>query len=277
MTAKLQHGKTQEETMNLWDVVKQPLRQTFRAASQFNLMMNKGKYRFIFVLGHMRSGSTLLAHILASHPDIVGAGEMHISYQTPTDLQNLVLKTCEFLHKPFLRESYIVDQINHEYVTDQVLLSEKVSKCVILLREPEATLKSLMNLPIKEEKQALELYLKRLDALVHYGSVLRGKAMLVDYDDFIDHTDRTLSSLTNFLGLESPLSPNYATHRMTGRVLGYGDPSSNIKAGRIVRTAKHNINVSEETLIAAATIFRNSREQLQATVRHATQHKASSN
>jgi hypothetical protein len=245
--------------MNLRKVIKTPVRTIFRIVSRINLIRN---YRYIFILGHMRSGSTLLAHILASHPDIVGAGEMHISYHTPADLPKLILGTCKSLHKPILREPYIVDQINHEYVAAQVLLSKEVHKCVILLREPEGTLKSMLNLSVWDEKQALNIYVNRLETLTQYASLLRERAMLVEYDDLIDHADETLATLTSFIGLDSPLTPSYATHRMTGRVAGYGDPSDNIKIGRIVRTPKHELIISRGTQIAAANAFRKCRRQL---------------
>jgi LPS sulfotransferase NodH len=40
-------------------------------------------YEFVHILSHMRSGSTLLAHLLASHPEIIGYGETHIRYRSP--------------------------------------------------------------------------------------------------------------------------------------------------------------------------------------------------
>jgi Sulfotransferase family len=247
----------------IWKVVRPPLRATFRMVSELYLVLSRREYRYIFILGHMRSGSTLLAHILASHPDIAGAGEMHVSYRTPTDLPTLVLKTSEFLRRPILRETYIVDQINHAYVTDDILLSDQVYRCIILIREPEATLKSMLNLSI-QENAALEVYVNRLETLTQYGLLLRERALLVEYDDLIDHTEETLAALTGFLGLNSPLTPDYATHRMTARVAGYGDRSSNIKRGRIVRTPNHEVTLSKGTLIAAVPVFRKCREQLQA-------------
>jgi hypothetical protein len=248
--------------MDLWNAVRPTMWAAFRAVLRLNLMLSRRKYRYVFILGHVRSGSTLLSHILASHPEFVGAGEMHISYQTPADLQKLVFKTCELLHRPFLRETYIVDQINHEYVSDDVLRSDQICKCIILIREPETALASMMNLRVWQEKQALDLYVNRLEALTRYGMLLRERALLVEYDDLIDHTDDTLTALTSFLDLELPLTSNYSTHRMTGKVPGFGDPSNNIKIGRVVRTPKHEITISNDTLIAAASAFRKCREQL---------------
>jgi hypothetical protein len=260
--------------MPSWEIVKSPIRATFRMVSRLNLLVGH-EYRYVFILAHVRSGSTLLSHILSSHPEFIGAGETHISYRIPADLPKLVIKTCEFLHRPILRETFVVDQINHQYVTDEVLLSEQVYKCLILIREPEATLKSMVNLGLWDEKQALELYVNRLEALGRYGLLLKDRAALVEYDELIDHTEHTLAALTSFLSVDSPLTSNYATHRMTARVVGYGDPSDNIKTGQIVRTPDHQITISEDTLIAAACAFHNTRRRLQ-TVTYEVPHAACS-
>ena len=59
------------------------------------------------------------------------------------------------------------------------------------------------------------------------------------------------------------LTPDYSTHRMTGRVGGNGDPSGNIKAGRIIRTPSHEVAVSMATIGAATRAFDKCRAQLQ--------------
>ena len=252
--------------MDPWNLMKPALWSCFRIVSRLGLIANRHRYRYILVLAHMRSGSTLLSHILASHPNIVGAGETHVSYQTPTDLDNLVIRTGEFLHRPILRETYIVDQIVHDYVTDEVLLTEKVCRCIILVREPESTLKSLMNLPMENEKDALELYVRRLKTLGRYGQLIGRKAVLLEYDDLVDHTDECLNKLTSFLGVKPPLSSTYTTHRMTGRIYGFGDPSSNIKVGRVIRTPKYETTISEETLVRATSAYRDCLRELQANI-----------
>ena len=256
--------------------MKLPLKGAFRIMSRLNLALWGRKYRFIFILGHMRSGSTLLAHILGSHLELVGAGESHISYQTPVDLPKLVLSTCETLHRPFLRETYIVDQINHDYLTDDVLRSRRVYRCVILLRDPEATLKSMLKLSIWSEDEALQIYTNRMAQLSHYGTLLGRRALLVEYDKLVDHSETTLSKITDFLDLNSPLTSIYATHRMTARVPGYGDPSPNIKVGRIVRTPEHDINISCATLLTAQRAFQNCRSVVSAETAQRA-HKTSEN
>ena len=86
--------------MQLWAIIKLPFLIPFRAISRLSLLLNRHKYRYIFILGHMRSGSSLLAHILADNAEVAGAGESHITYQTPRDLPKLILRTCEVLHRP---------------------------------------------------------------------------------------------------------------------------------------------------------------------------------
>ena len=248
--------------MMLWNIVKPPAWIAFRMVSRLNLLR---EYRYVFILAHMRSGSTLLAHILASHPDFVGAGETKVCYRTPADLPKLILKTCELLHRPILRGSYIVDQINaSRWVTDEVLLSEQIYRRIILLRQPEPTLKSMMRYDDNyQEKEALQHYINRLEELARYGSLLRERAFLVEYDNLVDQSDHTLAKLTNFLGLDSPLSATYGIHRMTGRIYGLGDNSNNIKVGRIIRTPGHDVTISKDTLTIATRAFHNCRAQLQ--------------
>jgi hypothetical protein len=246
----------------VWKIAKPPARAAFRLLSRACLTLSRRDYRYVFILGHMRSGSTLLAHILASHPDFVGAGEMHVQYDSTADLPKLVLKTCEFLHRPFLHEAYIVDQINHDLVTDEVLRSDKVEKCIILMREPEATLKSMLTLKslnLRTEKDAMNIYMKRLGVLAAYGLVLKRRAWLVEYDDLVGRTEETLAGITNFLGVNPPFEPMYNTRRTTRRV---GDPSSNILRGRVARTPGHAHPVSDEALSEMRHAFLTCRRQL---------------
>lgn len=249
--------------MQLWSIIKLPFLIPFRAISRLSLLLNRHKYRYIFILGHMRSGSSLLAHILADSSEVAGAGESHITYQTTRDLPRLILRTCEVLHRPILREAYVVDQINHSYVTDEVIMSGEVHKWIVLLRKPEETLKSMMAMSPWKEQEVLEIYINRLQSLTHMGSLLKRQAILLEYDDLVDRPNDTLAALTDFIGLNSPLSEKYKTHRYTARA-GYGDPSNNIKSGQVVRTPKHDIPISEATVNRAMRAFHDSRNQLRA-------------
>ena len=43
----------------------------------------------ILLISHQRSHSTLLAHILGSHPEIDGYSELHQHYLSPVDLRSM--------------------------------------------------------------------------------------------------------------------------------------------------------------------------------------------
>lgn len=241
-------------------LIKKVVLAVYRKTIQLNLALHGHKYQYVFVLAHMRSGSTLLSHILANHPEFAGAAESHVTYKTPADLPNLAIVTCQRLRKLKLSATYVVDQINHdEYLTDETLSSPLIHKCVILIRPPEATLQSMISLFGCEEKIALDFYIDRLEALAKYGLILRERALLVEYGDLVDRTEETLATLTDFLGVTQPFKPDYAALRTTGR---FGDPSRNIGVGRVIRTEPHKIDIGAEALSQASIAFRHCRERL---------------
>lgn len=209
-------------------------------------------YRYVFILSHMRSGSSLLAHIIANHPEFWGAGETHTTYRTANDLPNLVTRTAILRRSFAMKGSYIVDQINHNYgVSDNVLQS--VHKAVILFREPNATLKSIMEMQKCSDSAALEYYRSRLPVLAHYAKTLGNKAISLKYEDLILRPDNELRRLTTFFGLDEPFSANYATHKATGRV---GDLHGAINTGHIIVTKEHDIALSSGVVSEASAIYR---------------------
>jgi hypothetical protein len=70
---------------------------------------------WLFVLGHMRSGSSLLVHLLNSSPEILGYGETHREYTGRRSLFCLHDDVCREFEKhgeitdPFYR--YVMDKI----------------------------------------------------------------------------------------------------------------------------------------------------------------------
>lgn len=61
---------------------------------------------YLFVMGHMRSRSSLLTHILLSHPTMLGLGESNAIYESNLKLLYMKSKTLlknrsvNFLKKP---------------------------------------------------------------------------------------------------------------------------------------------------------------------------------
>jgi hypothetical protein len=208
----------------------------------------------------MRSGSTLLSHILAGNPKFAHAGETFLSYKTPTDLRTLIIEVSQRLRKICLSATYVIDQINHQLVTDDILKSPLIHKCVILIRSPEAALKSEIATHGKSENYATEYYINRLSQLVEYGRILGNRALLVEYDDLVGRPKKVLAALTAFFGVTPPFNVDYPTHRITGKI--GGDTSENIWAGRIIQTQPHDINIGPGALAEATIAFENCKRQL---------------
>jgi hypothetical protein len=200
-----------------------------------------GKY--IFVLSHMRSFSSLLCHILGSHPAISGYGETHQSYLMKTDLERLARRVREQTGNTALR-AHVLDKVLHNrHEIAPNILGRPDVKCVFLLRNAEDTLSSsvnVMQLLGRPERftlrDMLDYYVARLAQLVRYGAQLGSSAHFVESDRLIGETDAVLADLSRWLALDEPLTSEYQTFPLTG-VFGHGDPSPNIKAGRVVASA----------------------------------------
>lgn len=196
---------------------------------------------YVFILSHMRSGSSLLAHILASNPEILGYGESMTRYSAPRDFDLLALKIAVMLRRMPLKDSkrYLLDKLLHNVLLSpggmELLISHGV-RLIFLLRSPEESLGSLVRSLSYTPEQAAQYYVDRLDMLHRYVEhIPQGyPAVALTYHQLVYETDSVLNRLHSVLELHSPLSEQYEILPTTGR-RGIGDFSSNIKAGRILR------------------------------------------
>lgn len=213
----------------------------------------------LLIVGHMRSGSTLLSHILSSHDQIVGYGETYRAYARPLDLKTL--RGHLLVRQPRFRASakWTCDKlVEDKSVLDPRLLQHSDVHLVLLLREPEGSLQSLrLFLADWSEQMVLNHYLTahgRLQILARFASD-SARVFCLTHHQLIYHTDDVLRSLTAFLELDAPLSERYETGARTGR---NGDNSSLIKSGRVVRgDVKPVVPVSENSLSLAQQVHRN--------------------
>lgn len=206
--------------------------------------------RYLFILSHMRSRSTVLSHVLGSHREIVGYSELHRRYTTRLDLLKMRADLCvERGHggaKLSLTNKYLLDKILHDEIPvgDQVL-DYAQPKVIILLRDSEATLKSIIQMGqrtgvawYKDPQKAADYYCKRLTSLSRYAAKLTGRYFYLNADELVDHTDAVLAQLTEWLELQSPLLRHYEQFANTGK-RHFGDSSENIRSGVIKKTEGH--------------------------------------
>jgi hypothetical protein len=212
-------------------------------------------HRYLLLLTHARSYSTLLCHILGSHPQVCGYSEAMIAYETAVDLIRL---NCEVSRAGNYRGDceYVVDKLLFDNfgVSDVVLRIPRVTP-LLIIREPESAIASLVRMRDREYEQGIadwtggvidrsrnaELaavyYISRLGTLQAFAARLEAmgkRGLFLAAENLLTDTAATFRWLEQELELREPLREEYRLFANTGAV-GSGDTSPAIRSGRIVR------------------------------------------
>ncbi|MEA5534300.1 sulfotransferase family protein [Crocosphaera sp. XPORK-15E] len=226
----------------------------------YQIRFRKKPFRILFILSHMRSGSSLLTHLLNSNPEIIGYGETHINYASELDFKTLIFKVYRTMKDYQMNHKYVLDKVlhNHKFLADDFLVSDQVYS-LFLIREPQRTLASILEIkPHLNEEKALTYYQERLEILESYAKLINNKkrSFFITYEQLINQSDLVLNSLKFFLETQDSFSEQYETLKTTG-MRGIGDSSENIKAGHIIRNRKQSdIKISSELVEKATYSFR---------------------
>jgi hypothetical protein len=235
----------------------------------------RGAKGCLFVVSHMRSHSSLLAHILGSNPGIAGYSELHMGYLGRIDLRRLQ-RVVEDTTGSSAAGRITLDKILHDqFEIARSVLERPDVRVIFLLRHPDETIGSVLRLgrttpeiPWYSDPQAVAAYYcSRLATLERYSRFTAGRAAYFASERLLSDTDGSLSALTRWLGLDEPLSASYRTFRFTG-VEGHGDPSASIRTGRVVRPAAPPppppVPIPEETARACRVAWEGCRTALAA-------------
>jgi hypothetical protein len=212
-----------------------------------------GRQRHLLLLSHMRSFTSMLSHILGSHPEICGASELYQPYHDRRDLLKMRYKAYWYSDQK-AKVRYFFDKVlfNEFPISDRVLNLPDV-KIVFMIRKPAPTIASLVRLAAEfgakseflekciDPAHCCDLYVERLRILSEHCMALDKPAVYFDAEDLMDRTDVILGAIRDELGLREPLSEHYRTFRHTGE--GGGDMSERIKSGRINRSESHRYDV----------------------------------
>jgi hypothetical protein len=218
------------------------------------LYQRREPYRLLFIISHMRAGSSLLTHLLVSHPEIFGYGETHLEYSTPRTRHDLVAKVA-MVNRLLFRfgdERYVLDKILHnKLLTVDYLpnLCDQELDVIFLIRHPSGSIPSMMKTFGFSQEAANRHYSGRLQAMGDLYDRLDGSSNIftLEYEELTDKPDDSLERLTEFLNLVTPLSRSYSLHRTTGR-RGLGDSGPNIYAGEILPSSDrqgHSSNLGD--------------------------------
>ena len=223
---------------------------------------------YIFVLSHMRSYSSLLCHILGSHSEISGYSEMHSSYLELSDLLTLKQKVAVATDN-HLPNRFVLDKIlNPSVNTSESILNNEHVHVIFLLRNPEDTIKSIINMGInlnvgaqmewcKDVEKVLVYYINRLKQIENYSLKMQKSALFIASEKILDDSEQTLKQLTGFLGLKTKLEKDYSIFKYTG-LRGHGDPSAVIKEGKMIHQKSHyDIHIPSYILAQAQKSYDN--------------------
>lgn len=191
----------------------------------------------VWILAHVRSGSTLLMHLLSSHPEILGAGERNAVYESAGDLRKLEVDSFFLRRQLFNDFDFVVDQMNHDHLLphDSLLDHPRVKK-IFLIREPRASIASSVRVLGKHygttRQQAVTLYLGRLRTLARYAQLSTDSTSqaFLSYEALVQNPPGVLERLRTWLGVTARIEETYRTFDFTG---SRGDPSDRIRSGRI--------------------------------------------
>jgi hypothetical protein len=232
------------------------------------------KKKYLFVLSHMRSYSTLLAHILGSNEEVSGYSEINQRYRGWCDLMRLRYKVY-LANNDQLSGRFVLDKILHNryYISDSIFNRNDVH-IILMLRNPEDTLKSIINMqtraantekriPHIDLERVLGYYIRRLKQLEKYGFSKRSQTLYLDSENLLEDISRALEFLTEQLHLKQKLQKTYSTFKYTGIYL-HGDTSERIKEGKInlQKNIYSNIQIPKETLRQAEEVYRECRNNL---------------
>ena len=225
----------------------------------YKILFRPQPYQVLFILSHMRSGSSLLTHILNSNPEIIGFGETHLVYESEQDFKALMFKLYWRLKDLNMNHKYILDKVLHDQkFLDHSFLQSDAVKTIFLLREPKRTLASILDIkPHQNEQHALGYYTGRLATLESYARLINSKekSLFITHNQVLNQSQLVFNSLQSHLDTKTGFSEEYRVLKTTG-TRGIGDSSENIKAGKIIKQArKLDIEISDDVLTQAQKAY----------------------
>lgn len=185
----------------------------------------------VFIVGMPRSGTTLVEQILASHPDVFGAGELGdiqkivatlpaaigTSTPYPRCMDELAQETLDELSQGYLSvlanfsstTKRVTDKMPHNFLNLGIIsLLFPDARVIHCRRDPIDTCLSIYCLPFNTAHPYTDnlahlgaYYLQYLRLMTHWKSVLSIPILEIHYEDMVDDQERWSRKLVEFCGL----------------------------------------------------------------------------
>ncbi|MBY6005203.1 sulfotransferase [Salipiger bermudensis] len=199
-----------------------------------------GYDRCIFILAHMRCGSTALSNILCTRPDVSGYGEAHVRYDGKGALGRLVVNQA--LRKSWKPgATHLFDKILHNRHDEAAPEAFFRSFGIFVARRPAASIRSICKLyrdlgrdgEYPDHEAAAIYYLERLHAMhLLWDRFAPERRFGITHAALLADPEAALAALGTQLALSPPLENRYESHAAS-RKGGGGDPFASGKYTRI--------------------------------------------
>lgn len=194
----------------------------------------------LFLLGHMRCGSTALSAILCSRPDVSGYGEAHIAYTGRGALGILAMNQRR--RGAWDRSATsLFDKILHSRYDEEACSEFFTSRAIFMARAPVPAIRSIRHLFARlgtgeyaTDVLAADYYEERVSALLAlWPRFDASRRVACTYEALTANPEAVLARISGQLNLVPALRNEYALKSAaTGR--GAGDPLSAAQHSRIV-------------------------------------------
>lgn len=184
----------------------------------------------LFVLAHMRCGSTALSNVFCSRSDVSGYGETHIAYDSGNGPGRLAVNLLR-RRRWKTNSGYIFDKILHSRLDCAAPDEFFRARAVFLLREPRATVASICKLyadidrgDYRTPERALEYYIERVTALCALWDRFPHNLRIgLTHEELLEDPDGSLDLISSSLGIKPALQNRYVSFPES-RNDGGGDP-----------------------------------------------------
>lgn len=219
------------------------LRETGKRSAGWLLSRTSERYSYgncIFMLAHMRCGSTALSNVLCSRSDVSGYGEAHIRYDGQGALGRLALNQMRRAGwKP--GADYLFDKILHCRHDRAVSPEFFESRAIFLVRQPGETIRSIVDLfttlgrrAYDTPQEAALYYAERLDTLAALWQCFPAHRRIgITHESLVRNPDLTLSRVSRHMHFDPVLENRYESPPAS-RKGGGGDPLVSGSHSRIV-------------------------------------------
>lgn len=178
----------------------------------------------VFVVGMMRSGTTLLEQILSSHPEVGGAGEQSfwvnlqpsaVDFEGKRIDETAIVeggpRFCRLMHELTPDRRFVIDKNPANFFAlGSIHLGLPRARIIHMIRHPVDTCLSIYMTPIRnpadfgcDRSNIVFAYRQYLRLMAHWRSVLPSDRFLeVRYEDLVQDRQAATKQIVGFCGLE---------------------------------------------------------------------------